>query len=335
MRDPVSGFEYPSSWVERCSDQASRSLIEQGLAVLTADGSARMRGFTTGSSAAAAAKAAVLSLFRGEIQEVSIRTPVHIRIEVPVLASKGTSTCSKYSGDYPGDVTAGLIFLAVASPAESDVILSFGEGIGRWDRETPRYKKGDPAVSVQAQEEIQYAIREALDEIEAAGICIEISAPRGKEVAEKTLNQMVGVIGGISILGTTGFVEPWDDHLEQTVCERAMAAGRVVLTTGRMGMRYARLLFPDHEVILAGSRLGTIIPHLTGEVTICGLPALVLKYVNPQFLEGSGYSTVEELMSTDIFQSLMISSLQTYKKANPKIRVVVVNRNGQIIGDTT
>ena len=148
-------------------------------------------------------------------------------------------------------------------------------------------------------------------------------------------NQMVGVIGGISILGTTGFVEPWDDHLEQTVCERAIAADRVVLTTGRIGMRYARMLFPNHEVILAGSRLGAVIPHLSGEVIICGLPALVLKYINPQFLEGTGYSTVEELMSTDIFEPLMKSSFQTYKRAHPNIRVVVINREGQIIGDST
>jgi cobalt-precorrin-5B (C1)-methyltransferase len=94
------------------------------------------------------------------------------------------------------------------------------------------------------------------------------------------------------------------------------------------------MLFPDHEVILAGSRLGTIIPHLTGEVIICGLPALVLKYINPVILEGTGFSTVEEFMTNDRFLPAMQTSFQIYKSAHPNVRIVVVNREGAIIGDS-
>jgi len=335
MRDPVSGFEYPESWVKLCTDSSHLSSIQQGLAVLTADGSVRMRGFTTGSTAAAAAKAAVLSLSHSDIWQVTILTPVHIPIQVMVSSHQGIGHCSKYAGDYPGDVTAGLEFIAVARPAESGITIEFGEGIGRWDRNTPRYHKGDPAVSAQARSEINTAIQEAVHETGIPGVLVRISSPQGKEVAEKTLNRMIGVTNGISILGTTGFVEPWDDHLEEAVLERAAQTDRVVLTTGRVGMRFARLLFPTHEVILAGSRLGTIIPHLSGTIIICGLPALVLKYVNPHFLDGTGYTTVEELMSTDIFLPAMNTSLQAYKREHPTIRVVVVNREGKVIGDST
>ncbi|MGV8108238.1 cobalt-precorrin-5B (C(1))-methyltransferase [Methanospirillum sp.] len=334
MQDPVSGFTYPEEWVTLCTDKTSRLLVSQGLAVLTSDGTIRRRGFTTGSSAAAAAKASVLSLKKTGITEVSILTPTGLRVQIPVSIDRGTGECSKYSGDYPGDVTSGLVFTAEATVTDSGISLIFGEGIGRWSRDTPRYKSGDPAISYMARDEIQTAIEEAVQEAGISGVAVRIFARQGREVAEKTLNKMVGVTEGISILGTTGFVEPWDDHLEQAACDRAVHAERVVLTTGRIGMRYARMLFPDHEVILAGSRLGTIIPHLTGEVTICGLPALVLKYVNPAILEGTGFSTVEEFMTTERFLPAMQASFQIYKSAHPNVRIVIVNREGTIIGDS-
>lgn len=335
MQDPVSGFTYPEEWVLLCRDEQSRFLVSKGLAVLASDGTVRKRGFTTGSTAAAAAKAAVLSLTKNCITEVSILTPAGIRIHVPVTADRGTGECVKYSGDYPGDVTAGMTFSAEAVPSDSTISLHFGEGIGRWVRDTPRNMTGDPAVSPLARDEILNAVREAMEETGIRGVTTRIFARQGVEVAEKTLNKMVGVEGGISILGTTGLVEPWDDHLEQAACERAVLADKVVLTTGRIGMRYARMLFPEHEVILAGSRLGTIIPHLKGEVIICGLPALVLRYINPVILEGTGFSTVEEFMTSDVFSSAMHTSFQNYKREHPDTRIVIVNREGIVIGDSS
>ncbi|NLV26122.1 MAG: cobalt-precorrin-5B (C(1))-methyltransferase [Methanomicrobiales archaeon] len=336
MQDPVSGFEYPESWVYLCNDRRNLALAQKGLAVLTADGKIRKRGFTTGTTAAAAAKAAVLSLKQNDIREVTILTPSGISVQVPVETGSGIGHCYKYSGDYPGDVTAGLEFIACISPSENEnrEALIFGPGIGRWERDTPRNKKGEPAVSVQAMKEIKNAINEAIEETGVSGISIMIYAPRGVDVAEKTLNRMVGVAGGISVLGTTGFVEPWDDHLEQTVFTRAAGAERVVLTTGRIGMKYARMLFPGHEVILAGSRLGNIIPHLTGTLIICGLPALVLKYINPHFLDKTGFLTVEEMMSSDLFTPAMHTAFTNYKKEHPEIRVVVLSREGRMLGDS-
>lgn len=335
MQDPVSGFTYPDEWVSLCRNDASRLLVSQGLAVLTSDGTIRKRGFTTGSTASAAAKASVLSLTKSGITKVSVLTPAGIRIHIPVFAYRGKGECSKYSGDYPGDVTSGMIFTAEATLADSEVSLIFSEGIGRWNRDTQRYKTGDPAVSPQARDEILNAIKEAIEKTGVPGVTVRIFAQQGIEVAEKTLNRMIGVTGGISILGTTGFVEPWDDHLEQAACDRAILAEKVVLTTGRIGMKYARMLFPDREVILAGSRLGTIIPNLMGEVIICGLPALVLKYVNPSILEETGFSTVEEFMTTDNFLPAMNTSFQNYKKIHPDVRIVVVNREGTVIGDSS
>jgi cobalt-precorrin-5B (C1)-methyltransferase len=335
MYDSVSGFEYPESWEKCCLDPKGLDLVERGLAVLVSDGSIRMRGFTTGTTATAAAKAAVIS-FNTEavISSVSILTPIGLRIDVPVIAKDGIGRCRKYSGDYPGDVTAGLEFVAVAKKIETGINISFGDGIGRWERDTPRYKTGDPAVSPQVIKEIELGIREGLNNTGLNGIEILIYSPDGLKISKKTLNRKVGVIDGISILGTTGFVEPWDDHLEQSVNDRIAESERVILTTGRIGMRYARLLFPDYEVILAGSRLSGIISSLKKEIIICGLPALVLKYINPHFLEKTGYETVEEFMMNDAFIPTMNFSLKSYKGNNPNIRVVIVNREGKIIGDS-
>jgi cobalt-precorrin-5B (C1)-methyltransferase len=127
MLDPVSGFPYPAKWVSLCTDEASRLLVTQGLAILTSDGTIRRRGFTTGSTAAAAAKAAVLSLMKTGMREVSILTPARITIKIPVCAENGTGECIKYAGDYPGDVTAGLAFTAEAVIAESGISVTLGK----------------------------------------------------------------------------------------------------------------------------------------------------------------------------------------------------------------
>lgn len=334
MRDPITGFVYPDTWIRPGTDRSELTAVESGLSVLTSDGMIKRRGFTTGTTVSAAAKAAVLSLPGPRITAVQVMTPSGIRIEVPAIGEDGTGKCSKFSGDYPGDVTAGLVFIAEAIPGENGVQISFGQGIGRWARDTPRSKAGNPAISGQANHELHEAVMEAMEEIGISGVSVTITAPDGGTVAKKTLNEMVGVHGGISVLGTTGFVEPWDDHLEQTVCERAAGAEKVVLTTGRTGMRISRLLFPDHEVVLAGSRLGGIIPHLTGDIVICGLPALILKFINPGFLEKTGFLTVEEMIGSDLFTHRMEESFKAYKKEHPDIRVVVVNREGTIIGDS-
>ena len=79
--------------------------------------------------------------------------------------------------------------------------------------------------------------------------------------------------------------------------ERIAAADRPVLTTGRVGLRFSRILFPDREVILIGGKLKDALDAARGDVTLCGLPALILRHINPEILDGTGYPTVEELAS--------------------------------------
>jgi cobalt-precorrin-5B (C1)-methyltransferase len=333
LTDPVTGFHYPDVWITACGDPALLAEVGAGLAVLTSSGKVLKRGFTTGTTAAAACKAAVCSL-AGEVNLVDIATPAGLRVCVPAEGKSGSGSARKYPGDYPGDVTAGLEFRAEARPLGNGIILIPGEGIGRYSRTTSRFSEGDPAISPPALASILASIQEGLEMSGFPGAEVRLSVPEGQRVATFTLNPRMGVEGGISVLGTTGLVEPWDDHLEASVMERVAAADEPVLTTGRMGLRYARMLFPDREVILVGSRIGHALEVLEGPAILCGLPALVLRYLTPGLLEGTKYRTVEELMGDPLFNSRVEEAFLKVRSLHPGLRVVLVDREGTIVGDS-
>jgi cobalt-precorrin-5B (C1)-methyltransferase len=334
LKDPVSGFEYPHDWVMGCQMPELLPLVARGHAILTSDGTVLMRGYSTGTTAAAACKAAVLSL-QSPVAAVAIMTPSGIVVEIPVsVTGKGSAECRKYAGDYPDDVTAGILFIAVAELAPAGITVHTGMGIGRFSYDTPRYAKGEPAIGALSMACITCSVQEALSMTGLPGIRIELSAPDGEQVAKKTLNPRLGIVGGISVLGTTGLVEPWDDHLEETVLSRVRNAQGVVLTTGRTGLRYARLFFPGHEAVLVGSNIGAALSAATGEVTLFGLPGLVLRYINHEILEGSGCRTVEELMTKEQFNPRVISALDQFRVKYPNLRIVLISREGDVTHDT-
>jgi cobalt-precorrin-5B (C1)-methyltransferase len=177
-------------------------------------------------------------------------------------------------------------------------------------------------------------MEEAAQKEGLSGIRVRLRIPEGESIARRTLNPRVGVIGGISILGTTGLVEPWDDHLEESVCERLSTSPDAVLTTGRIGLRYARLLYPDREIVLVGSRIAEALAAAQGEVTLFGLPALILRFISPDILDGTGYATIEEFTASSGFHPAMKASLVHFKEKYPDVHVVLVNRDGRILGET-
>jgi len=144
----------------------------------------------------------------------------------------------------------------------------------------------------------------------------------------------MGVEGGISVLGTTGLVEPWDDHLTESTTERIAMADRPVLTTGRVGLRFSRMLFPDHEVILIGGKLRVALDAARGDVILCGLPALILRHINPEILAGTGYPTIEELSASGQFPEILAKTLAEFRNVRPRVTVVLINREGTIIGES-
>lgn len=179
-------------------------------------------GYTTGSCAAAAAKAATHMLVSGEVVgEVSLVTPAGIRLYLEVediVKENNYVSCSirKDSGDDP-DVTNGILVYARVTFAQDDVvkskvILEAGEGIGRVTQKGLEQSIGDPAINLVPRRMIREAVEEELQKAGIdRGVRVMIWVPDGAEIAKKTFNPKLGIEGGISILGTTGIVEPMSE----------------------------------------------------------------------------------------------------------------------------
>lgn len=179
-------------------------------------------GYTTGSCAAAAAKAATHMLVSGEVVgEVSLVTPAGIRLYLEVediVKENNYVSCAirKDSGDDP-DVTNGILVYARVTFAQDDVvkskvILEAGEGIGRVTQKGLEQSIGDPAINLVPRRMIREAVEEELQKAWIdRGVRVMIWVPDGAEIAKKTFNPKLGIEGGISILGTTGIVEPMSE----------------------------------------------------------------------------------------------------------------------------
>ncbi|MBU4373399.1 MAG: cobalt-precorrin-5B (C(1))-methyltransferase [Euryarchaeota archaeon] len=327
MIDPVNNFQIPDEWVKSANVpiEELRARIASGRCVLLSDGSLLRRGYTTGTTTAAAAKAAVLSL-KKEVLEISVPTPAGLRAVLPVQAKNGKASALKDPGDHAFDATAGIEIIAEAR--ESDIIeIKPGTGIGS--------KKGVPAINPSPMRQIEDAIKEALMETGAKGACVTISVSHGEKIAKKTLNEKIGVKGGISILGTTGFVEPWNVHLSETKEEVIRGADKLVITTGRIGMRFSHMLFPDYEVVLIGSDIsrGLKAAKKDAKAIICGLPGLIVKWAYPDILKESGCPTIQEMIDDNPHNPIIDLALKEAVKKSGK-RVVLLNRNGTILRDS-
>lgn len=214
------------------------------------------RGFTTGATAAAAAKAAALALLRQEnITEVTLPLPNHIEVLFQVEgctweADWAEASVIKEAGDDP-DITDGAEICArVSRCGGNDIALRNGTGVGSVTRPGLAVAVGEPAITPVPRRMIIDAVREVLPD---RGLEVVISVPSGEELAEKTLNARLGIVGGISILGTTGIVEPistqaWEETIAVEI-DVALASERahrtVVLTPGRVSEEAAMALYPE------------------------------------------------------------------------------------------
>lgn len=221
---------------------------------ITKDGKRLRRGYTTGSCAAAAAKAAALLLLGGEpLERVYLLTPAGIGLTLPladVLTEDNVVRCGivKDSGDDP-DITDGITIYAKVEkiPQRGAVQIDGGEGIGRVTKPGLDQPVGAAAINSTPRRMIETALREIMEDFSyAGGLAVTISAPEGAKIAEKTFNPRLGIAGGISILGTTGIVEPMSDSavVETIKAELSMrrAAGQrfVLLTPGNYGADYIK-----------------------------------------------------------------------------------------------
>ena len=214
------------------------------------NGKALRKGYTTGSCATAAAKVAALMVMRQHlIHQVSIVTPsgvtLNLNVESPhVEGQQGIAAIRKDGGD-DVDATHGmLIFARVTVNDSGEITLHGGEGVGTVTRKGIGLPIGSAAINRTPRHTIETAVREAIGP--ARGAEVEIFAPEGEERAKKTYNSRLGILGGISIIGTTGIVTPmseesWKRSLAlELEMKRAAGLERVVLVPGNHGERFVR-----------------------------------------------------------------------------------------------
>jgi cobalt-precorrin-5B (C1)-methyltransferase len=222
-------------------------------------------GWTTGACAAAAAKAAAMALVTGEPQEtVDIKLPkkgderrVEFAVERCELDGGGAwaeAVVVKDAGDDP-DVTDGAHVTArVLWREEPGMEIDRGAGVGTVTKPGLGLEVGGPAINAVPRRMIGYSVEEVLDPDER-GVRVVVSVPGGERMAEKTTNARLGIVGGISILGTTGIVRPfstaaWAASVVQAInVMGAQGNETVVLSTGGLTERAAMRLLPDLEEV--------------------------------------------------------------------------------------
>ncbi|MBO4330793.1 MAG: cobalamin biosynthesis protein CbiD [Oscillospiraceae bacterium] len=218
---------------------------------VTVGGKSLRMGYTTGSCAAAAAKAAAFMLLTGRRTErIGIVTPKGIPLELElreVRFGEGCVSCAveKDGGDDP-DVTSGaLIFARVSLSDAPGIVIDGGEGVGRVTKPGLDQPVGAAAINSVPRR----MIRENTEEVcrladYSGGLIVTIYVPGGDKIAERTFNPRLGIVGGISILGTSGIVEPMSEqalidtiHVELRQ-RRALGKDFVLLTPGNYGADY-------------------------------------------------------------------------------------------------
>lgn len=217
-------------------------------------------GFTTGAAAAAAVKGALRMLMDNATPEkVRIKALTGEDIDIPIHArekiASDSARCTviKDAGDDP-DIThkAEIGAIVTLSEGNGELRIKAGTGVGTVTKPGLEIPPREPAINPGPREMIRRVVAEAFPDVASRPqVTVEVFAPEGEKLARNTLNPRLGIIGGISILGTTGIVRPMSHEAYIATIEaslsvaRAMGLDRVVLTTGRRSERYAQALWPD------------------------------------------------------------------------------------------
>ena len=217
------------------------------------DGKKLRLGYTTGSCAAAAAKAAAVMLLTGRrLETVALLTPKGIRLELEVReveTGPGYVSCAiaKDAGDDPDVTNGALIFARVSRREEPGIVIDGGSGVGRVTKPGLDQPVGAAAINSVPRRMIRENLEEACALADwSGGLEAVISVPEGERLAKKTFNPRLGIAGGISILGTTGIVEPMSDGalvgtIRAELSQRRAAGDRyVLLTPGNYGSEFIR-----------------------------------------------------------------------------------------------
>ena len=236
------------------------------------------RGRTTGSCATAAVKAALSLLLRGEhCTQVDVTLPdgAHY-LAVPIQdlrwldAQTVHAEVLKDGGDDPDNTHGATIFAEVRRNDIGQLRFFAGRGVGTATRPGLRVAVGEPAINPVPRQMMRQAVAEVLREDEVADFDLTIGCENGEAIARKTFNPRLGIVGGISILGTSGIVEPlslasWIASVEVYV-RVALGSGaqHIVYLPGKTGRTYAKDLLhvPEQQVVQIANFLGDALDFL-------------------------------------------------------------------------
>ncbi len=257
------------------------------------DGRELRYGWTTGACAAAATRAAAEALLTGRFPDpVSIVLPRGQRPAFPLAfrelaADRATAGITKDAGDDP-DVTHGALVLATVARGTPGGGVTFhaGEGVGTVARPGLPLAVGEPAINPAPRQQIRQALADA---VAAAGgdparldFAVTISIPSGARLADKTLNGRLGIVGGLSVLGTTGIVVPfscaaWIHSIHRGIdVARASGIEHVAATTGSTSEAAVKAMYGLDDIALidmgdfAGGTLKYLRNHPVSRLTIAG-----------------------------------------------------------------
>lgn len=217
------------------------------------DGKKLRLGYTTGSCAAAAAKAAAWMLLSGRRKEsITLETPKGITLDLGIEdITIGTDSIScavrKDAGDDPDVTNGALVYANVSYSDTPGVIIDGGEGVGRVTKPGLDQPVGNAALNSVPRKMIRENVGEVMTLFDhTGGLSVIISIPAGVELAKKTFNPRLGIVGGISVLGTTGIVEPMSEKaLVETIRtelnqHHALGEENVLLTPGNYGADFIK-----------------------------------------------------------------------------------------------
>jgi len=255
-------------------------------------------GYTTGACAAAASKAALIRLMgdTGPLDQVALRFATGVRHQLPIafarsLVDGAEAAVVKDAGDDP-DVTHGALVVAkVQWTQEQSIVFRAGDGVGTVTRPGLAMAPGEPAINPGPRRMIRSALRELTDR----PVQVTISIPGGGVLAEKTFNPRLGIVNGLSVLGTTGRVRPFSCKALRyaLVCAldvaRACRVRAPVLVPGNIGWQAARQLFDTtpEQVIEAGNAWGFLLERLERygfeQMLLLGHPGKLAKLADGQW----------------------------------------------------
>jgi cobalt-precorrin-5B (C1)-methyltransferase len=280
-------------------------------------------GWTTGACAAAAAKAATTALHTGEIQhtvEIGLPSGQRVRFAVDACTLTPDRTAEavvvKDAGDDP-DVTHGARLTAtVRWRTGPGIELDGGVGVGVVTKPGLGLELGGPAINPVPRAMITQAINEVVD-LTQRGIQVIISVPDGEKMARKTTNARLGIIGGISILGTTGIVRPfstasWRASVEQAIAVlAAQGEDTVVLCTGGRTEKGAMKLLPQLPEVcfvevgdFTGAALRRAVEHQLTRIIFVGMAGKLTKLAAGVLMTHYTRSKV----STDLLKDITLAT---------------------------